>query len=179
MDDKHEPIIQTKLKPQHKVSLVDDTNRVIVIYTLSRLLSGKSFNNQWRSDLLYDIIALVSYQEVVARFKTSIFGRYQELADDLIKSITLVVVSNMLKGRTQFMTELVVMIVVICIYHLLFKDKLRTLLAPTVIDTECVEDVTESLLLSFNSDINSEWLMNNIYTLISTIGYHYVVKALT
>jgi len=77
------------------------------------------------------------------------------------------------------MTELVVMIVVICIYHLLFKDKLRTLLAPTVIDTECVEDVTESLLLSFNSDINSEWLMNNIYTLISTIGYHYVVKALT
>lgn len=71
------------------------------------------------------------------------------------------------------------MMVAICIYHLLLKDKLRTVVAPTVIDNECAEDVTESLLLSFNSDINSEWLMNNIYTLISTVGYHYAVKPLT
>lgn len=174
-----------KVDPKNKIKLFDDVNKLLSVYTIGRFLEGKPMDNQWRTDMFHDIVALMFYQHVVHRFDTSSFGSEQELVDDIIKTLTIFLVDNMIATNPDAVvdnTTIILTVVAIIIYHKVIRQPLLKTVeysfSASKKDVECIEDIVENIiLLSFNNKpFDSTWFYDTIYKIIATAAFHYLIK---
>ena len=161
----------------NKESLLDDLNRVTITYTIARFLEGKSFNQDWRNDMLHDMLSMMIYHQLIRRFDAVC---KDNMTDKVVKTITIIVVGKWLNDTAAEIPQLLVYSVIgTVIYYILIRKpllKMLSTLLPKFIDPDCVEDWVEDMILTSLNDKSDNILMNIITKLVATGLYYHVIK---
>lgn len=168
-------------------ALANDLNRIVAIYAISaplgRALGVKKTGSTAqviRNDLLNDLLALMFYHEVVKHqgltrsFQDSMskFGVSEAMAEDLLKTVVLLLASSVLSGKFHPKTFLYA-VVGVCIYHLVVRPVIINSRISDTVDFEAIEDLAENIILL---GLDSGDLNDMVSKLAGLMVYHQTMK---
>jgi uncharacterized membrane protein len=166
-------------------ALTNDLNRIVAIYAISsplgKAMGVKQASNQIiRSDLLNDLLALMFYHEVVQRQGfTKVFQEQlvklnisEAMAEDLLKTVVLLLASSVLNGTFKF-NVLMYTIIAVCIYHMLIRPLIINTKFSKTIDLAAVEDLAETIVLL---SLDTGDIKDMTAKLSGLMVYHHLMK---
>src|SRR3989338_2741688 len=89
---------------EYKISLCDDINSMLVMYTVARSLEQKPLLGAaavyWQLELFHGFLGIIFYQQLIRRLiDTTQFSQYKDYVDDLIKTVSIMVSSSYFQGH--------------------------------------------------------------------------------
>jgi hypothetical protein len=160
-----------------KDTLLDELNRVVSTYTIARLLQGGMFDQIWRNDMLYDMLSMMIYHQIIRRYEPV---TKNNLTDKVVKTLTIVIIGNLLNGNFAELPEIIILSIIgtVIYYNIIRIPVLNYIkqIFPKYLDPDCVEDWIEDLILTSLNDRNNMIIINIITKLTATGIYYHIIK---
>lgn len=170
------------LSQKHKIGLFNDWNRAMSVHVVKEMtMNGNLTTPGWKSNMSLDLLGLTAYHQLLEKIDTSIFGEYQDMINDIIKTLTILFVSKLLTGKWKgFQNKVVYTIIGICIYYMVIKKHLHIFVQSKLgdsVDLAAIEDwVATIVITSINDDHSKNWLSELTASIAGLTMYHLVVK---
>ena len=165
------------LPTSNKISMFNDMHRTLISSFVANLLEkgSRGLNSTWRSDIMYDIVSLSVYHTILTRVKLMNLGKWEPVISDVVKTGTIIYVSNILNGK-QIGAGMISMLTGILFYHLAVREPLlKLILDKTTLNRSVVEGIEDSietaLLLSLDGKVGSI-----PYHIAGLICYYYLIR---
>ena len=166
-----------ELPISNKVSMFNDMHRTLISSFIANWLEkGTSgLGNNWKSDIIYDLVALSVYHTVLTRVQLMDLGKWKDVVSDIVKTGTLVYVSSMFTGK-QIGAGMTTMLTGILLYHFVLRKPLLKLVTDnTKLNLSVVEGIEDSIetvvLLSLDGKSGSI-----PYHIAGLICYYYFIR---
>ena len=150
-----------ELPISNKISMFNDMHRTLISSFVANWLEkgARGLGSNWKSDIIYDIVALSVYHTVLTRVQLMDLGKWEPVVSDVVKTGTIVYVSNLFNGK-QIGTGMLSMLGGILFYHLVIREPLlKFVLDKTRMDRSVVEGIEDSIetaiLLSLDGNAGS------------------------
>lgn len=157
--------------------MFNDMHRTLISSFIANWLEKgtRGLGNNWKSDIIYDIVALSVYHTVLTRVQLMDLGKWEAVVSDVVKTGTLVYVSNMFNGK-QISAGMTTMLAGILFYHfVLRKPLLKLIVDNTKLDRFVVEGIEDSIetsvLLSLDGKSGSI-----LYHIAGLACYYYFIR---